>query len=300
MEVLLEVMTERNIDERPLAGGQLHSGGQPALHHREITRRQVPVQVMHVGAHIQPVDRGQAVSGQRFGVDPRPGHHDHPQPGDEPPGGRERRRRPAQQVTAHAGTADGDDADLLIRPVAELGAKGVAVSETGLVEAGDVAGELVVPLDPVPDGGKAVAEPLRDHVAGVADEHGAVPQARPACDLLDHLGVVVGGQGLFPRAAVRHRQPAHEIGHPGVGRTLELGILVQEVVDVPGLVADPQVEVLVFDQLAEDHEVADQDLVHGPDGLERVQIVLGRLAFDVPGLAGQEGRGGVDQLRAPL
>ena len=54
-----------------------------------------------------------------------------------------------------------------------------------------------------------------------------------------------------------------------------------------------------LDQFAEDHEVADQDLVHGPDGLEGVQVVLGRLALEMPGLAGQEGRGGVDQLRAP-
>ena len=141
--------------------------------------------------------------------------------------------------------------------------------------------------------------PVRDHVARVADEHGPVPQRGKARDLLDHLGVVVGGQGLLPRAAVRHRQPAHEVGHPGVGRPLELGILVQEVVDVPGLVAHPQVEGLVLDEVGEDHEVADQDLVHGPDGLEGVQVVLGRLTLDVPRFAGQKGRGRVDPFGAP-
>jgi hypothetical protein len=39
-----------------------------------------------------------------------------------------------------------------------------------------------------------------------------------------------------------------------------------------------------------------QDLVHGPDGLEGVQVMLGRLALEMPGLAGQESRGGMDQL----
>ncbi len=43
-----------------------------------------------------------------------------------------------------------------------------------------------------------------------------------------------------------------------------------------------------LDQVGEHHEVADQDLVHGPDRLERVQVVLGGLALDVAGLAGQE------------
>ncbi len=77
----------------------------------------------------------------------------------------------------------------------------------------------------------------------------------------------------------------------------------QEVVDVPGLVADPQVVRLVPDQVVEHHEVADQDLVHVPEGLEGVQVVLGSLVpktLDVPGLTGQGGRGGVDKLASPL
>ena len=49
------------------------------------------------------------------------------------------------------GAADGDDADLLVGPVAELGSQRVAVGELGGVEAGDVAGEVVVLLGPVAD-----------------------------------------------------------------------------------------------------------------------------------------------------
>ena len=70
----------------------------------------------------------------------------------------------------------------------------------------------------------------------------------------------------------------------------------QEVVDVPRLVADDEVEVLALHQLVEDHEVVDQDLVHAPDGVERVQVVLARLLLDVPRLAGEVPRRGVDVL----
>jgi hypothetical protein len=36
VEVLLEVVAERELQERPLAGGQLHGGGEPALDDREV------------------------------------------------------------------------------------------------------------------------------------------------------------------------------------------------------------------------------------------------------------------------
>jgi hypothetical protein len=83
-------------------------------------------------------------------------------------------------------------------------------------------------------------------------------------------------------AAVGHRQPADEVGEPDVRGRLLLGVLVQVVVELPGLVADPEVVRLVAHQVVEDHEVGDQDLVHPPPGLEAVEVVLGRLGLDVP------------------
>src|SRR5260370_15955615 len=59
-------------------------------------------------------------------------------------------------------------------------------------------------------------------------------------------------------------------------------------------------EVLVLDEVGEHHEIVDQYLVHGANGLERVQVVLGRLALKVTRLAGQERRSRVDQPRSPL
>ena len=101
-------------------------------------------------------------------------------------------------------------------------------------------------------------------------------------------------------AAVRHRQPADEVGHPGELEVLQLGVLVQEVVDVPCFVADDEVEVLVRDDVVEDHEVVDEDLVHPADRLEGVEVVLGRLVLDVGRLVGQPRRGRVDTLAMVL
>ena len=50
----------------------------------------------------------------------------------------------------------------------------------------------------------------------------------------------------------------------------------------------------------EDHEVRDQDLVHPPDRLEGVQVVLGRLGLDVPRLVREFGTRRVDPLAVGL
>ena len=134
---------------------------------------------------------------------------------------------------------------------------------------------------PVADPRQALAEGVRHDVVGVADEDGTVSDPREAGDVLDHLGVVVGRQVSLVVAAVLHRQPADEVGQPDVGGGLQLRVLVQEVVDLPGLVADPDVVLLVADDVEEEHEVRDEDLVHAADRLERVQVVLGGLALDV-------------------
>ena len=190
--------------------------------------------------------------------------------------------------------ADGHDADALVVAVAEL----TAVAQVARVEAGHVAGEVVVLLGPVADLRQVGAERVRDHVVGIAHEHRSVAHAREARDVLDHLGVVVGGQERLVLAAVLHRQPAHEVGQPHVRRALLLRVLVQVVVELPGLVADPEVVVLLAREVVEDHEVGEQDLVHPPDRLEAVQVVLGGLALDVAGLVRQERARGVDPLAA--
>ncbi len=56
---------------------------------------------------------------------------------------------------------------------------------------------------------------------------------------------------------------------------------------------------MFLDEVGEHHEVVDEDFVHAPNRLERMQIVLGRLRVDVIRFAGKESRGRMD-LFTPL
>ena len=155
-------------------------------------------------------------------------------------------------------------------------------------------------LGPVADQRQVGTESVGDDVVCVADVERAVANAREARDVLDHLCVVVGRQERFALGAVLHRQPADEVGQPDVGGPLLLGVLVQVVVELPGLVADPEVVLVVADDVVEDHEVREQDLVHAADRLEAVQVVLGALALDVARLVREVSARGMDALPACL
>src|SRR5215510_12310404 len=50
VEVLLEVVAEREVQERALGGGQLHGGGQPALDDGEVADAQMLIEAVHVAA----------------------------------------------------------------------------------------------------------------------------------------------------------------------------------------------------------------------------------------------------------
>ena len=76
MEVLLEVVLEREVEERPAVGGQLHRGRQAALHDGEVAGGQVPVEVVDVADDLESV-----VSRQRAWVDSRAGDDDRAQSG---------------------------------------------------------------------------------------------------------------------------------------------------------------------------------------------------------------------------
>ena len=206
----------------------------------------------------------------------------------------------AQQAGADAGAADGDDAHALVVAVAELGAQLGAIAEVGGVEAGDVAGEVEVAFGPVADHRQLRAEALGDDVIGVADEQRQVADLGVLGDVVDHVGVVVGGQEAFPRVAVAHRQEADEVGQPRERHALLARVLVQVVVELPRLVADPQVVALLAHDVVEQHEVRGEDLVHAAQRVEAVQVVLGGLRLDVLGLVRQMRAGGVDALALGL
>ena len=74
----------------------------------------------------------------------------------------------------------------------------------------------------------------------------------------------------------------------------------QEVVDLPGLVGDPEIEALVLHDVVEDHEVRAEDLVEAAQHLEGVELVLAGLGVDVSRLGCELGTGRVDALALRL
>ena len=137
VHLLLDVVGEREVQERPTGRHQLHRRAQTALDDGEVARGELPVQVRHVAPDLHP-----RRDGHRCRVDTRPAHHDHPQARHPPLRLRVGRRHPAQQVPAHPRAAHRDQADPIVGPVAELGAQLVAGRGGG--RTGHVAGELEV------------------------------------------------------------------------------------------------------------------------------------------------------------
>ena len=161
-----------------------------------------------------------------------------------------------QQMPAHARAADRHDADRFVGLVAEFCAQRRAIRELRRIEPRDVAGKIEMRVrSNRAMSGQIGAERAGNDVVGVADEDRAVAQPRIARDLLDHLRVVVGREKRFAVAAVGHGDPADEIGHPDVRRAFLFGVLVQEIVELPGFVADPEIVRLVAHDVVEDHEV---------------------------------------------
>ena len=65
MPLLLEVVGEREVEEGPPRGHELHRRGQPALHHRDVARGQLAVQLGHVPRISTPGGAGTAAGSIR-------------------------------------------------------------------------------------------------------------------------------------------------------------------------------------------------------------------------------------------
>jgi hypothetical protein len=77
-------------------------------------------------------------------------------------------------------------------------------------------------------------------------------------------------------------------------------MLVQEVVDLPALVRDPDVVAILGHDVVEQHEVGDEDLVHPAPRLKAVQVVLRRFGLEVRRLRGEVDARGVHALALPF
>ena len=143
VDLLLEVEPQREVEEGPAAGGELHRRAQSALHDSDVARGMVQVEVGQEAVHL---DTRRHV--ERSGVDPWSGDHDHPQVGD--PASRlvVRRSHAFQQVGADPGAADADETDHVLLGVTEACAQGRPLHRIGAF-AHHVAGELEVLFGPL-------------------------------------------------------------------------------------------------------------------------------------------------------
>lgn len=65
MELLLEVVGQREVEEWPPGGGQLHGDGQAALHNSDVAGGEVPVEPGHEAADIEAVGQGPSAGERR-------------------------------------------------------------------------------------------------------------------------------------------------------------------------------------------------------------------------------------------
>jgi hypothetical protein len=144
--VLLEVLAQREAEERSSGGGELHRGREAAVADREVAGSEMAIQTMDVAVNLEAVALRKS-----GGIDARAGDDDHAQLGDASLRLREGGGGPLQEVRPDTGAAGRDDADLLVGPVAELGPERFAVSDLAGVPARHVAGELEVLLGPITD-----------------------------------------------------------------------------------------------------------------------------------------------------
>ena len=81
--------------------------------------------------------------------------------------------------------------------------------------ADDIACEIEMPGHPIAHGRQISSKRARNNVLGLADENRAIANTGMALDMLDHLGVVVGGKEGLMLSARSHRQESDEVGEPG-------------------------------------------------------------------------------------
>ena len=52
-ELLLEVISEREVQKRPARRRELHRRGQPTLDDRQVAAREVPIEIVDVAANLE-------------------------------------------------------------------------------------------------------------------------------------------------------------------------------------------------------------------------------------------------------
>ena len=144
MEILFEMILEREIEEGRTRCRQLHACCKAALHQGQIAGGKMAVEIWHEGADLNA--RGRIERGR---IDARPRHQDHAQFGKLGMRQRIALDNAPDQMRANARATDGDDAHALVVIVAETSAQlGAAAESVGML-ADDIAGEIEMLRHPV-------------------------------------------------------------------------------------------------------------------------------------------------------
>lgn len=93
MELLLEMVTQGNVNEGSSAGDHFHGRGESTLDDGQIADREVPPQIVDIGQHLQSV-----FGGDRRRVDTRAGDHHNAKAGDQSTGVGICRDDPVQEI----------------------------------------------------------------------------------------------------------------------------------------------------------------------------------------------------------
>src|SRR5215467_12086030 len=289
VELLLEVVAQRKVEERSPERSQLHGRGEAALNDREIDGGVMLEEIRHEGAHLD----ARAPRGLHL-REPRTAHENEARLGNLRGDQGEGLRALAKETPPHPRSPHRGEDDALVGAVAQLRAQGGAVGEGPRVEVEGVPGEAEVLPRPLPHVREVGAELAIEHVLLVAHQEGQVAHVGMEAKVVDVLRVLLPtADELGRRAVLPHGEHADEVGEEGVGCPLEIRILVEEVVEIPALVADPEIVALALHHVGEGHEVRREDLVHVPQRVEGVELVIGRPALEVLALVLEEARSGM-------
>ena len=189
---LLAVVLEREVEEGAAGERQLHGGAEAALHDPQVAAGQVLVEIVDVRPRVET-----GVGGERSGSMRGPQKTTRRASG-RSAGSRPGRRRLGEEVSADGGAAGRSHHEGPVGLVAET----LAQARAPTAPFGSTGSRSRRPRSapgPSRGSGEPRAEGLGDEVLVVAQVDRPVPHPRIAGHLLDHLGVVVGGQlGLAP------------------------------------------------------------------------------------------------------
>src|SRR5215813_399875 len=188
VEVLLEMIAEREVEKGRAEGGQLHRAGEAALDNGEVGGGVMPKQMRHVGAHVDARPRRQLAW-----VEPGSRDQQHPCVGDLRGDPGEGEGGLSEEILPHAGAPRGDQDDPLVGAILELMPQRHLVGVRGRVEVIGISGEVEVLPRPLAHVRQVRAELAVQYVLHIAHHDRQVAHVGMQAQVVDVLRVLLPG-----------------------------------------------------------------------------------------------------------